>query len=79
MPHSVVVVVVLHETIHELHPKKLNGVIFKINLEKTYGKVKVMTSLDGLFFYKLYIWKVFLSKWIDWVKTFITSMSYQLM
>jgi hypothetical protein len=27
-------VVVLHETIHELHRKKLDGVIFKIDFEK---------------------------------------------
>ena len=33
-------VVILHETIHELHTKKRNGVIFKINFEKAYDKVK---------------------------------------
>jgi hypothetical protein len=33
-------VVILHETIHELHRKRLNGVIFKINFEKAYDKVK---------------------------------------
>jgi hypothetical protein len=33
-------VVVLHETIHELHRKKLDGVIFKINFEKACDKVK---------------------------------------
>ena len=32
-------VVVLHETVHELHRKKLNGVIFKIDFEKAYDKV----------------------------------------
>jgi hypothetical protein len=32
-------VVVLHETIHEMHRKKLDGVIFKIDFEKTYDKV----------------------------------------
>jgi hypothetical protein len=29
-----------HETVHELHSKKLNGVILKINFEKAYDKVK---------------------------------------
>ena len=29
-------VVILHETIHEMHTKKLNGVIFKIYFEKTF-------------------------------------------
>jgi hypothetical protein len=33
-------VVILHETIHELHRKKQNGVIFKIDFEKAYDKVK---------------------------------------
>ena len=32
-------VVVLHETIHELHRKKMDGVIFKIDFEKAYDKV----------------------------------------
>jgi len=33
-------VVILHETIHQLHTKKRDGVIFKIDFEKTYDKVK---------------------------------------
>lgn len=33
-------VVVLHETVHEMHTKKINGVIFKIDFEKAYDKVK---------------------------------------
>jgi hypothetical protein len=33
-------VAILHETIHELHSKKLNGLILKIDFEKTYDKVK---------------------------------------
>jgi hypothetical protein len=33
-------VAILHETVHELHSKKLNGVILKINFEKAYDKVK---------------------------------------
>jgi hypothetical protein len=33
-------VVTLHETIHELHSKKLNGVILKLDFEKAYDKVK---------------------------------------
>jgi hypothetical protein len=30
----------LHETVHELHSKKLNGVILKLDFEKSYDKVK---------------------------------------
>jgi len=33
-------VVILHETIHELHRKNLNGIIFKIDFEKAYDKVR---------------------------------------
>jgi hypothetical protein len=33
-------IVVLHETVHELHRKKLNGVILKIDFKKAYDKVK---------------------------------------
>jgi hypothetical protein len=29
-----------HETIHEFHRKKLDGVLFKIDFEKVYDKVK---------------------------------------
>jgi hypothetical protein len=33
-------VVVLHEIIHELHRKKMGGVLFKIDFKKAYDKVK---------------------------------------
>jgi hypothetical protein len=33
-------VVTLHETVHELHSKMLNGVILKLDFEKAYEKVK---------------------------------------
>jgi hypothetical protein len=33
-------VVTLHEMIHEMHRKKLNRVILKIDFEKAYDKVK---------------------------------------
>jgi hypothetical protein len=33
-------VVTLHETVHELHSKKLNRVILKLDFEKAYDKVK---------------------------------------
>jgi hypothetical protein len=37
-------VVTLHETVHELHSKKLNGVILKLYFEKAYDKVKMVFS-----------------------------------
>ncbi len=33
-------VVVLHETMHELHCTNKSAVIFKIDFEKTYDKIK---------------------------------------
>jgi hypothetical protein len=33
-------VVILHEIVHELHSKKLNGAILKLYFEKAYDKVK---------------------------------------
>jgi hypothetical protein len=33
-------VVILHETIHEMHRKNQSGVILKIDFEKAYDKVK---------------------------------------
>jgi hypothetical protein len=33
-------VAILHETVHELHSRKLNGVILKIDFKKAYDKVK---------------------------------------
>ena len=33
-------VMVLHETLHEIHTKKLDGVVFKVDFEKAYDKVK---------------------------------------
>jgi hypothetical protein len=33
-------IIVLHETIHEIHRKKINGVILKLDFEKAYNEVK---------------------------------------
>jgi hypothetical protein len=37
-------VVVLHEIIHELHRKKMDGILFKIDFENVYDKVKMVFS-----------------------------------
>jgi hypothetical protein len=44
--HSLEGVVVLHETIHELHRKNMDGVLFKIDFEKAYDKVMVFSTAD---------------------------------
>ena len=55
----------LHETIHEIHRKKLDGVLFKIDFEKAYDKV--MWS-----FLQQTLWmKGFASHWCDWVARFV--------
>jgi hypothetical protein len=58
-------VVVLHETIHELHHKKLDGVLFKIDFEKAYDKVKWSFLQQALRM------KGFPSLWCDWVARFV--------
>lgn len=59
--------VILHETIHELHRKKLSGVILKLDFEKAYDKVR------WPFLYQTLRMKGFSSKWISWIKTFISG------
>ena len=58
-------VVILHETIHELHRKKKNGVIIKIDFEKVYDKVK------WSFVQQTLRMKGFWSKWCQWIASFI--------
>jgi hypothetical protein len=40
--------VVLHETIHELHSNKLDGAILKVDFEKAYDKVKWLFPQQAL-------------------------------
>ena len=56
---------VLHETIHELHRKKLDGVLFKIDFEKAYDKV------NWSFIQQALRMKGFDPKWCDWVGRFV--------
>jgi hypothetical protein len=58
-------VVILRETIHEVHQKKQNGVILKIDFEKAYDKVK------WSFLFQTLKMKGFSSKWISWIKSFV--------
>ena len=60
-------VVILHETVHELHRKKQSGVVLKIDFEKAYDKVKWPFLFQALRI------KGFSPKWINWVKTFISG------
>ena len=57
--------VILHETIHELLTKKLDGIILKIDFEKAYDKVKWSFVQQTLHM------KGFSEKWCRWVDHFI--------
>ena len=60
-------VVILHKTIHELHTKKQNGVIFKIDFEKAYDKVK------WSFLQQTLRMKGFSPKWCRWIERMISG------
>ena len=62
-------VVVIHETIHELHRKK-SGVIFKIDFEKAYDKIK------WSFVQQTLRMKGFSQKWCEWIEAFITGVMW---
>ena len=58
-------VVILHETLHEIHSKKLDGVLFKVDFEKAYDEVK------WSFLQQAYRMKGFDAAWQKQVKSFV--------
>jgi mannosylglycoprotein endo-beta-mannosidase len=60
-------VVILHETIHELHTEKRDGFVFKIYFEKAYDKVK------WSFLQQTLRMEGFSPKWCWWVQTMVTG------
>jgi exonuclease III len=60
-------VVILHETIHELHTKKRDGIILKIDFEKAYDKVK------WDFLQQTLRMKGFSAKWCRWVQCMVSG------
>jgi hypothetical protein len=62
-------VVILHETIHELHQKKLDCVLLKIEFEKAYEKFKWDILQQSLRM------KGFAPKWCKWIQEFISRSS----
>lgn len=58
-------VVVLHETIHEIQRKKMDGVLFKIDFEKAYDKV------NWSFLQQVLRMKGFAPKWCEWIAQFV--------
>lgn len=59
-------VIILYETIHELHTRKWDGVIIKIDFEKAYDKVKWSFLQQALRM------KGFSQKWCRWIKGMVT-------
>ena len=58
--------VVLHETIHELHKKKKNGVILKLDFEKAYDKV------NWSFVKQTLRMKGFSPTWCKWIEEVVS-------
>ena len=56
--------VILHEKLHELHSKKQDGLIFKIDFEKAYDRVK------WSFLQQTLRMKGFSQKWCSWIQQF---------
>jgi hypothetical protein len=58
-------VVTLHETVHELHSKKLNRVILKLDFKKAYDKAK------WSFLHQTLRMKGFSDEWCFWINSFV--------
>jgi ribosomal protein L21E len=58
-------VIVLHETIHEMHRKKQDGLIFKVDFEKAYDKI------NWSFVQQTLRMKGFSPKWRKWIQSFM--------
>ena len=57
--------VILHEMLHELHKKKRNGIVFKIEFEKAYDKIR------WDFMQQTLRMKGFSPTWCSWIKAFV--------
>jgi hypothetical protein len=65
-------VVILNETIHELHKKNMDGVIFKIDFEKAYDKVKWQ------FLQQTLRMKGFSQQWCHWISKMVEGESVRI-
>jgi hypothetical protein len=60
-------VVVLHETIHEIHRKKMSGIVLKLDFKKAYDKV------NWDFLYQTLRIKGFSTKLCHWISQFVSK------
>jgi hypothetical protein len=60
-------VVMLHETIYEIHKKKMSGVILKLDFEKAYDKV------NSNFLQQTLRMNGFSEKWCHWIDQFVSK------
>ena len=60
-------VLILHETVHEMHRKNMSGVVFKIDFQKSYDKVKWSFLQQALRM------KGFSDKWRQWTQNIVTG------
>jgi hypothetical protein len=60
-------VIVLHESIHEIHRKNLDGIILKLDFEKAYDKVK------WKFLQQAMCMKGFSPKWCTWIQSIVSK------
>jgi len=60
-------VIILHETIHELHRKKMDGIVLKLDFEKAYDKVKWSFLQQALRM------KGFSPEWCEWIQNVISG------
>jgi hypothetical protein len=58
-------VVILHETLHDMHRKKLDGVILKLDFEKAYDKV------NWSFLQQALRMKGFSPQWCNWINQIV--------
>lgn len=60
-------VIILHESLHELHRKKMSGVILKRDFEKAYDKV------NWSFLQQTLRMKDFSEQWCQWINQFVSK------
>jgi len=59
-------VVILHETIHELHRKKMSGIVLKLDFKKAYDKV------NWVFVQQALRMKGFSPVWCKWIEEVVS-------